>query len=201
MRLKFIRSGLMAVCLCLVACSLACLFAWPAAASLVIKVDKSAQTITVKRDGKVLHTWPVSTGMKGHATPSGTFTPFRMEAEHYSKEWDDAPMPHSVFFTKQGHAIHGSTHVKRLGMPASHGCVRLSPANAARLYALVKREGMENTRVELTGSERVALAQGKSRTANDRAPKGEAGFVANDTPSYPQPFSSSPWFMENGGRP
>ena len=95
-------------------------------AALVIEVDKSAQTLTVSRDGETLHSWPVSTGKSGYATPSGNFTAFRMEAEHYSKEWDDAPMPHSVFFTKQGHAIHGSYEVKRFGSLASHGCVRLA---------------------------------------------------------------------------
>jgi lipoprotein-anchoring transpeptidase ErfK/SrfK len=113
-----------------------------ASASLIIKVDKSTQTLTVTRNGKTLHTWPVSTGTSTYATPSGSFTPFRMEADHRSKEWDGAPMPHAVFFTKQGHAIHGSYHIKRLGRPASHGCVRLAPGNAARLFSLVKREGL-----------------------------------------------------------
>src|SRR5215204_3507436 len=110
-------------------------FASCASAALLIKVDKSSQTLTVSRDGRILHTWAVSTGKKGHPTPSGTFTSFRMEAEHFSKEWDDAPMPHSVFFTKQGHAIHGSYDTKRLGSPASHGCVRLAPANARKLFS------------------------------------------------------------------
>ena len=123
-----------------------CSLASPAFAALLIKVNKSAQMLTVTCDGQTLHTWPVSTGKSGYATPSGSFTAFRMEAEHYSKEWDDAPMPHSVFFTKQGHAIHGSYEVKRLGSPASHGCVRLAPGNAAKLFALVKAEGLENTK-------------------------------------------------------
>jgi lipoprotein-anchoring transpeptidase ErfK/SrfK len=65
-----------------------------------------------------------------------------MEADHYSKEWDDAPMPHSIFFTKIGHAIHGSYDTKKLGMPASRGCVRISPAHAATLFALVKQDGL-----------------------------------------------------------
>ena len=69
----------------------------------------------------------------------------------YSKQWDNAPMPHAVFFTKEGHAIHGTNEVKRLGRPASHGCVRLSPQNAATLYALVKENGLENTQVMLVG--------------------------------------------------
>lgn len=122
----------------------------PARASLLISVDKSAQQMTVSENGIPLYTWPVSTGVEGHDTPSGAFTPFRMEKDHFSREWDDAPMPNSIFFTKQGHAIHGSFH-KSIGQPASHGCVRLSPKNAATLFALVKQEGMANTRVVLTG--------------------------------------------------
>jgi L,D-transpeptidase catalytic domain len=69
----------------------------------------------------------------------------------YSKQWDNAPMPHSIFFMKDGHAIHGSLDAKNLGKPASHGCVRISPENAATLYALVDKNGLANTRVVLTG--------------------------------------------------
>jgi hypothetical protein len=151
-----------------------------ASAALQIRVDKTAQTLTVVRDGRTLHTWPVSTGKAGHATPSGNFTTFRMEAEHFSKEWDDAPMPHSVFFTKQGHAIHGSYDVKRLGSPASHGCVRLAPANAATLFSLVQQEGLPNTQVVLTGSEQVALERKRpQRAANSagRAQNSQASAV------------------------
>jgi hypothetical protein len=70
----------------------------------------------------------------------------------YSKEWDNAPMPHSIFFMRDGHAIHGSYEVKTLGKPVSHGCVRISPENAAILYELVQENGLENTKVVLTGS-------------------------------------------------
>ena len=73
--------------------------------------------MTVLRDGAILHSWPVSTGRTGFATPSGSYTTFRMEADHYSKEWDDAPMPHSIFFTTVGHAIHDSYSIKILGRP------------------------------------------------------------------------------------
>ncbi len=123
----------------------------PARADILIRVDKSAQVMTVTVDGAQLYAWPVSTGAPGYDTPSGEFKPFRMEAEHFSQEWDDAPMPHSIFFTQEGHAIHGSGHVKNLGRPASHGCVRLEPKNASILFALVKHEHMSNTRVVLTG--------------------------------------------------
>ena len=125
-------------------------FTAPARADLLIHVDKSTQQMEVSLDGAPLFTWPVSTGAPGYDTPSGEFKPFRMEAEHYSKEWDDAPMPHSIFFTTRGHAIHGSNH-KSIGRPASHGCVRLEPKNAAILFDLVKQEGMSRTRVVLDG--------------------------------------------------
>src|SRR3954451_23290335 len=97
----------------------------PAAQAAVhITIDKSAQLMTVERDGRPLYQWPVSTGRAGFDTPSGKFKAFRMERDHFSKEWDDAPMPFSIFFTPKGHAIHGSLDTKNIGHPASHGCVR-----------------------------------------------------------------------------
>jgi len=130
-----------------------------ARAEVLISIDKSAQRMTVSRDGEVLYTWPVSTGAPGYATPSGTFKTFRMEAEHFSKEWDNAPMPHSIFFTQTGIAVHGTYETKHLGLPVSHGCVRLSPQNAKTLFSLVKENGLLTTKVVLTGSEQVALAR------------------------------------------
>jgi lipoprotein-anchoring transpeptidase ErfK/SrfK len=124
------------------------LFATGAAqAKVSITVDKNAQLMTVAVDGVERYQWPVSTGLPSYETPNGSFRTFRMEADHYSREFDDAPMPHSIFFTKIGHAIHGTDSVSRLGSPASHGCVRLSRAHAATLYALVEKEGVLNTTV------------------------------------------------------
>lgn len=118
---------------------------------LVITINKVSQKMTVTLDGKSKFKWPVSTGAPGYETPSGTYRPFRLEKEHYSKEWDDAPMPHSIFFTVRGHAVHGSYHVKSLGRRASHGCVRLHPENAEKLFALVQQTGMSNTAVIVRG--------------------------------------------------
>jgi hypothetical protein len=126
--------------------------AWPASARIVIAIDKSAQRMTVSQDGERLYVWPVSTGQRGYDTPGGAYTPFRMEKTHFSREWDDAPMPHSIFFTRQGHAIHGTEHTRNIGRPASHGCVRLEPNNARVLFNLVKQEGMANVRVVLSGA-------------------------------------------------
>jgi L,D-transpeptidase catalytic domain len=154
----------------LVAATTLMLFAAGAAqAKINITVDKDAQVMTVAVDGVERYRWPVSTGIPSRETPNGTFRAFRMEAEHYSKEFDDAPMPHSIFFTKIGHAIHGTDSVGRLGTPASHGCVRLSKANATTLYALVEDQGVLNTTVTLTGSSTVALARNPKARALARA--------------------------------
>lgn len=130
-----------------------------AQAAVSVLVNKDTQQMTVSVDGVARYTWPVSSGNPSHETPNGSFKTFRMEEDHYSKEFDDAPMPNAIFFTKQGHAIHGTDAVSRLGSPASHGCVRLSRANALKLWDLVKAEGLLNTTVTLTGSSRVALAR------------------------------------------
>src|SRR5512139_3725768 len=130
-----------------------------AQAKVEITIDKDNQQMTVAVDGVERYHWPVSSGIPSRETPSGSFRAFRMEEDHYSKEFDDAPMPHSIFFTKIGHAIHGTDSVGRLGTPASHGCVRLSRANASTLYALVEQQGVLNTTVMLTGSAQVALAR------------------------------------------
>ena len=102
------------------ALALACAANRPALASILIQIDKPSQTMTVSVDGAVRYRWHVSTGATGFSTPTGTYKPFRMEAMHYSQEWDNAGMPHSIFFTSRGHAVHGSDH-PGLGTPVSHG--------------------------------------------------------------------------------
>jgi hypothetical protein len=119
----------------------------PAEAAILITIDKATQKMTVDVDGATRWIWPVSTGRRGYDTPTGSFRPFRLEEDHYSKEWDDAPMPYSIFFTGEGHAIHGSYETRNLGRRASHGCVRIAPRNAERLFTLVQREGLEKARV------------------------------------------------------
>jgi L,D-transpeptidase-like protein len=137
-------------------------------AEVFISIDKSTQRMSVSVDGEERHSWPVSTGMADYATPAGSFTPSRMAREYYSKEWDNAPMPHSIFFTDAGHAIHGSHAVGRLGTAASHGCVRLAPANARTLFSLVEAEGLDKVRIEITGVDSIATGLGSgSGTGRD----------------------------------
>jgi hypothetical protein len=158
-------------------------------ASILVSIDKAAQKMTVSVDGEQRWIWPVSTGRSGHTTPSGSFRPFRMEEDHYSKEWDDAPMPHSIFFTGEGHAIHGSLDTRHLGSRASHGCVRLAPNNAAKLFALVKEQGMSNTKVVIKGGEDAPVVARRMQ----RQPEADEtmGYATRSVPddfyAYPQP--------------
>jgi lipoprotein-anchoring transpeptidase ErfK/SrfK len=121
------------------------LSALPAQAAIEVRVNKASQRMTVIVDGVDAHSWPVSTGLGG-GPRSGTYRPQRLERKWNSRKYHWAPMPYAVFFD-EGYAIHGTVHVKNLGRRASKGCVRLHPANAAILFALVQKHGMKNTRI------------------------------------------------------
>ncbi len=119
------------------------------AAGLVAHIDISSQTMTVSSHGRTVYVWKVSTARSGYRTPTGSYRPTVLRRMWYSRKYDNSPMPHSVFF-RGGYAIHGTGAIKRLGTPASHGCVRLHPSNAATLFSMIKRTGAKNTRIVIT---------------------------------------------------
>jgi lipoprotein-anchoring transpeptidase ErfK/SrfK len=167
-----------------------------AASTVLINIDKTRQRMMVLVDGAERYDWPVSTGLPGYATPPGTYTASSMNEMWYSRQWDDAPMPHAVFFTKEGHAIHGTNEVKRLGKPASHGCVRLSPENAATLYDLVARNGLENTQVVLSG----LTPGGEGKVASPGRSKSQYRRAARNDDSYTKPRRRGGLFRRLFGR-
>jgi hypothetical protein len=175
------------ICICyfaaiLLAAMLALPLASAASAKIAIAIDKSTQQMSVYVDGEPRYTWPVSTGRPGYDTPNGSFRPNRMDADHFSQEWDNAPMPHTIFFDMQGHAIHGFFDVKHLGLAVSHGCVRLSPEHAATLFDLVKAEGMGETSVTVSG-----------RTpSGDNGPMARTRLPVNETAYSAQPVQIAP---------
>jgi hypothetical protein len=172
----------------LLAAALGVLLPTAAEASILITIDKNSQQMSVAVDGAERYTWPVSTGRPGYDTPSGSFKPNRMDADHYSQEWDNAPMPHAIFFDMDGHAIHGFFDVKHLGSAVSHGCVRLSPEHAATLFDLVKAEGMGETKVVVAG-----------RTpGGDNVPVARAHLPINETVSS-EPAQASPGYGQQPG--
>jgi lipoprotein-anchoring transpeptidase ErfK/SrfK len=121
-------------------------FARSASAEIVVQVDKSSQRMSVTVNGQHRYTWPISTGIYG--TPSGTFRPQSLSRNHRSSLYHNAPMPYSIFYDGN-FAIHGTNHVSQLGGPASRGCVRLHPSNAAILFSLVQKEGLGGTRISI----------------------------------------------------
>jgi lipoprotein-anchoring transpeptidase ErfK/SrfK len=143
--MKLLSGGRLAIAAALVMTGLTLT---PARADVVVHIDKSSQRMSVSVNGAPRFTWPVSTGRSGYGTPSGVFHPQMMARRWFSRKYYNSPMPHSIFFY-HGFAIHGTNDLGRLGGPASHGCVRLHPANAATLYALVERNGRGSTRIEI----------------------------------------------------
>lgn len=113
---------------------------------IVAHVSITSQIMKVYHEGRLLFTWPVSTAKAGKITPAGTYSPEFLSRHHRSKRYNNAPMPFAIFYDGN-YAIHGTDQIKRLGNPASNGCVRLHPDNAKILFEMVKAEGMENMRV------------------------------------------------------
>ncbi len=139
-----------------------------AQASIVITVDKTAQRLSVAVDGAARYQWPVSTARWGYRTPNGTYRPQRLERKWFSREYDNSPMPYSIFF-HNGYAIHGSYEISHLGRPASHGCIRLHPEQAAILFKLVKAN-VGDTRIVITGDRPARGSPVVASSASSEAP-------------------------------
>ena len=114
-----------------------------------IHIDVSNQMMRVEVNGWTYGRWKVSTARDGYYTPRGSWRPFLLKKMHYSRKYDNSPMPNSIFFLG-GYAIHATYYVNQLGRPASHGCIRLHPQNAAKLYSLVLKHGMKSTRITIS---------------------------------------------------
>jgi hypothetical protein len=171
-------------------------FASAARADILVNIDKSSQHMTVAVDGTPRYDWPVSTGRPGYDTPSGDFKPNRMDADHFSQEWDNAPMPHAIFIDLKGHAIHGFFDVKHLGLPVSHGCIRLSPDHAATLFDLVKQQGMANTKVVIAGR---TPGGDNGPVARSRLPINETAYSPSGQPMQIAPDSGQQGYGQQSG--
>lgn len=112
----------------------------PAQAGVLIGIENSQQQMHVFVDGALAYRWPVSTARLGYWTPPGRYRVQRMERMWYPRKYDWSPMPHSLFF-RGGYAIHGTSSIRQLGRPASHGCVRLHPGHARMLFGIVESHG------------------------------------------------------------
>lgn len=123
------------------------------ACPLFADIDKSEQVMHLYLDGELIDTYPVSTGTRGHETPSFSVRPSGpIFTKYTSRKFPGGNykgmgnMPYAVF-VKGGYAIHGTTpgNFRRLGGRASHGCIRLHPDNAKVFSELVREIGLSNT--------------------------------------------------------
>ncbi len=176
-------------------------------AGVVVTVDKTAQRLTVVVDGSTRYQWPVSTARWGYRTPNGSYRPERLERQWYSRKYDWSPMPHSIFFSG-GYAIHGSYEISRLGRPASHGCIRLHPQNAATLYELVQRR-IGDTRIVVTGGGEELMASRQAPMATpvsvvvERQPRGQRYETRRDTrtsQSFEEAFEGTTVYTDSSAR-
>jgi len=153
-----------------------------------INIDLNTQTMHVVSDSGATYDWPVSSGRPGHATPRGTFRPQAMYVMVHSAKYNNAPMPHSIFFYGQ-YAIHGTTAVGALGRVASHGCVRLAPGNAATLFAMVGEEG---ARITIGGSPPAgeSVADGNPHRAGHRLAAAQRKRFREHALAYAAPHRS-----------
>lgn len=179
-----------------------------AEARVNIQVDLASQSMHVTAPDGSVHRWAISSGRKGFRTPTGHYASQRLARMHYSRKYDDAPMPHSIFF-RGGYAIHATSSVGMLGRPASHGCIRLAPAHAAQLFAMVKQSGASiSIAGAAPGDGRVyagkrAKTKAIAQAASERAPRGAT--IAPTTVSYGAPgFTDAPrstWSIDGRGAP
>lgn len=142
-------------------------------AGVDVKVDIPAQRMSVITSDGEVYDWKISSGRKGFRSPNGVYRPTRLEKNWYSRKYGGA-MPHAVFF-RGGYAIHGTGAVGALGRPASHGCIRLHPANAAKLFALVKKYGAGQTRIALNGAAPDNLSRFAKASSPSKAKIAKAG--------------------------
>jgi lipoprotein-anchoring transpeptidase ErfK/SrfK len=115
---------------------------------ITVKVILSKQRMQVFKNNKLLYKWKVSTARRGHKTPTGNFKAQIVKKMHYSSLYNNSPMPYTIFYDGN-YAIHGTSQTRKLGRPASHGCVRLHTKNAKKLYTLVRKNGKHNMSIKI----------------------------------------------------
>lgn len=163
-------------------------------ADLNAVIDLDNQEMIVSIDGEEAYQWPISSGRKGYETPSGNFKPTWLSKDHRSTQYDDAPMPWSVFF-HEGIAVHGTYERKNLGSPVSHGCVRLDPENAKTFFELVEQHSIYKTSIEVTGSNPAHSYADGTEPAQSIKPDKHWGQMnsARDGAYFGKPVKGASW--------
>ena len=151
-----------------------------AQAKVSVRIDLTSQRMHVTSAKGESFSWAISSGRAGFNTPRGSYRPYLLKRMHYSSKYNNSPMPYSIFF-RGGYAIHGTNAIGALGRTASHGCIRLAPGNAAKLFAMVKREGAS---IQITGTPRhqmIAKGKAKNKAVAAKTNKKKTAIAAKKT--------------------
>lgn len=145
---------------------------------VVALVSIPLQTLHVYRNGILIGRTTVSTGSRGHGTPSGVFTILEKKKTHYSKKYNNAPMPNMQRLTWSGICMHSGNLP---GYPASHGCIRMPYDFSRLLYEATAKGGTvvigdnKNLQPHLAANPGVMLAP-KDLTADMLRPLASGEF-------------------------
>lgn len=107
----------------------------PTDGAVEVVVNLADQHAYVYRAGELIGVSTISSGKPGKDTPPGIFPILEKKRMHHSRKYDNAPMPFMQRIDQYGIALHAGMIP---GRPASHGCVRLPSAFAAKLFAMTK---------------------------------------------------------------
>lgn len=156
---------------------------------LMILVSVPEQVMHVYRNGILIGRSTVSTGSKGHSTPGGVFTILEKRREHYSKKYDNAPMPNMQRLTWTGIAMHSGNLP---GYPASHGCIRLPYDFSLLLFSATAKGGTVVVGDGKTPTPHLASSPGLLLAPTDFKPEMLRPLGQNDYDWRPERSPSGP---------
>ena len=156
---------------------------------VVVLVSVPQQSMHVYRNGVLIGRTTVSTGSKGNATPGGVFSILEKKQEHYSKKYDNAPMPNMQRLTWTGIAMHSGNLP---GYPASHGCVRMPFDFSKLLFQATEKGGTVVVGDGKTPTPHLASNPGLLLAPKDLTPEMLRPLKANDYDWHPERSTSGP---------
>ena len=159
---------------------------------LIVLVSVPEQVMHVYRNGILIGRSTVSTGSTGHATPGGVFSILEKKQEHYSKTYDNAPMPNMQRLTWTGIAMHSGNLP---GYPASHGCIRLPFDFSQLLFSTTSKGGTVVVGNGKTPVPHLASSPGLMLAPKDFTPEMLRPLAKNDYDWHPERSASGPITM------
>jgi L,D-transpeptidase catalytic domain len=156
---------------------------------VVVLVSLPQQTIHVYRNGILIGRSSISSGTKSNSTPPGVFNILEKKETHYSKSYNNAPMPNMQRLTWSGIAMHSG---QLPGYPASHGCIRLPYDFSALLFDATSKGGTVVIGDGKTPQPHLASNPGLMLAPKDLSPAMLRPLTTNEYDWHPERSSSGP---------